>query len=215
MMDEETMKKVTVYSRDGGEAGTVELPDEIFGIKPSMNAIYQSTKAHLTNRRQGTAKAKTRSEVNVSKQKPYRQKGTGRARAGSANSPVWVGGGVSFGPSPHDYKERLNKKLKRLALKSAYSIKASEDRVKVVEDFELETPKTKEVSSMLKALGIGGEKIMFLTGSHDGNMYKSSRNIALLNINAAENASTYDLMNSDVLLMTKSAVDKVKELLAK
>jgi large subunit ribosomal protein L4 len=205
------MKTVTVYKHDGSEAGTVDLPDEIFGIEPSMIAIYQVTKAHLANRRQGNASTKTRSEVNVTKSKPWRQKGTGRARAGSANSPLWVGGGIAFGPKPRLYTEKVNRKVRHLGLRSAYSIKASENRIKVVEDFSQSAPKTKEVAGMLRALGINGIKTALLTGGHDRNLYLSSRNIPSVAIETAETANTYLIMNSDVVLFTRSAIDRVKE----
>jgi len=207
------MKTVTVYKRDGSEAGTVELPDEIFSIEPSIPALHQTVKAHLANKRQGNSKAKTRSEVNVTKSKPYRQKGTGRARAGSANSPVWVGGGKAFGPRPRTYTQRTNKNIRRLALKSAYSIKAADDNIKVVEDFTLDTPKTKDITSMLKALGIGSAKTVFLFGTKDDILLKSSRNVPKLNVLLAADAHAYEVMNSDVILFMKSAVDRVKEVL--
>ena len=206
------MKTVTVYDKNGSETGTIDLPDEIFGVEPSMVAIYQVTKAHLANRRQGTASTKSRGEVKLSKSKLFRQKGTGRARAGSANSPHWVGGGVAFGPKPRSYNQKVSKKLKRLAMKSAYSLKAQEDHIRIVEDFTLEEPKTREIASMLKALGVDNGKTIFLVSAHDDMMNKSSRNIAGLNLQEARNASTYDLMNSDVVLFSRSAVEKVKEL---
>jgi len=205
------MKTVTVYKRDGSEAGTIDLPDDIFGIEPSMIAIHQTVKAHLANRRQGNASAKSRSEVNMVKSKPYRQKGTGRARAGSANSPIWVGGGVAFGPKPRSYRQRTNRKVRRLALKSAYSIKASEDRIKVVEDFTLDEPKTREFAGMLDALGLAREKTMLLLAQKDDVLYKSSRNIQKTSVAMAGEVHTYEVMNSDVLLFMKSAIDKVRE----
>jgi len=188
------------------------LPGEIFEIEPSMAALHQVIKAHLANRRQGNASTKSRGEVKLSKSKMYRQKGTGRARVGSANSPIRVGGGVAFGPTPRSYRQKVNQKVRRLALKSAYSIKASEDRIKVVEDFTLEEPKTREIAEMLGALGIGKEKTIFLSGARDENLYKSSRNIPTLKMLTAENAHAYEVMNSDVVLFTKSAVEKVKEM---
>ncbi|MBN1292213.1 MAG: 50S ribosomal protein L4 [Candidatus Latescibacteria bacterium] len=205
------MKTVTVYNKDGSEAGTIDLPQDIFGIEPSATAIYQVIKAHLANRRQGTASTKTRSEVNLSKQKLFRQKGTGRARAGSANSPVWVGGGVAFGPKPRSYNQKINRKLKKLAMKSAYSIKAQEDNIKVVEDFSFDEIKTRNIAEVLKALGIKGGKTIFLLSANDEILQKSSQNIPGLNLKVAENANTYELMNSDVLLLARTAVDKVKE----
>ena len=205
------MKTVTVYKRDGSESGTIDLPDNIFGIDPSMHALQQAVTAHLANRRQGTASTKTRSEVKVTKSKPFRQKGTGRARAGSANSPLWIGGGVTFGPRPRSYNKRMNKKTRRLALKSAYSIKASEDGIKVVEDFTLEAPRTREMASMLSALGLDGKKTVFLTGSRDEVLLKSSRNIPMVHTDLAENAHTYQVMNADCILFTTSGLDRIKE----
>ncbi len=207
------MKTVTVYRHDGSEAGTVELPDEIFGIEPSITAIHQVVKAYLANQRQGNASTKTRSEVGVTKSKPFRQKGTGRARAGSANSPLWVGGGVAFGPKPRSYDQQVNRKMRHLGLRSAYSIKAVEDKIKVVEDFNLDSPQTKSVANMLKSLGLAGTKTVFLIGGTDRNMYMSSRNIPTVKVETAENAHTYMVMNSDVVLFTRSAVEKVKEVL--
>ena len=207
------MKTVKVYKHDGSEAGTVDLPDEIFGIEPSPTVIHQVVKAYLANQRQGNASTKTRSEVGVTKSKPWRQKGTGRARSGSANSPVWVGGGVAFGPKPRSYDQRVNKKMRRLGLKSAYSIKAAEDKIKVVEDFSLDTPQTKTVASMLKALGLDETKTIFLIGGTDRALYLSSRNIPTVTIDSAENANTYAVMNADTVLFTRTAVDKVKEVL--
>ncbi len=209
------MKSVTVYSHDGSETGTVDLPKEIFGIEPSMAAIYQVIKAHLANQRQGNASTKSRGEVTVVKAKPYRQKGTGRARAGSANSPVWIGGGVAFGPKPRSFRQKINRKIRRLSLKSAYSIKASEDSVVIVEDFTQSEPKTREVARILKAIGIDGKKIMLLVPGKDENLYKSIRNIPKLNIEMSDNANTYDVMNSDVLLFTKTSIDRVKEFFQK
>ena len=205
------MKTVTVYRHDGSEAGTVDLPDEVFGVEPSMVAIYQTTKAYLANRRQGNASTKTRSEVNVTKSKPFRQKGTGRARSGSANSPLHVGGGIAFGPKPRDHTEKVNRKVRHLGLKSAYSIKASEDKIRVVEDFAPEGPKTAMVNGMLKALGLSGTKTIFLTGGQDRNLYLSSRNIPAVMMETADNANTYMIMQSDVVLFTRSAIDRVKE----
>ena len=209
------MEAVPVYKHDGSEAGNVELPSDIFGIEPSMPALYQVIKAHLANRRQGNAFTKSRSEVVVSKSKPYRQKGTGRARAGSANSPLWIGGGVTFGPKPRSFKQKVNRKVRMKGLKSAYSIKASEKNIFIVEDFTLTEPKTKNIASVLKALGINDRKIMFIFPEKDKILFKSTRNIPNINIEMAENANTYDVMNSDILLLTRSSVDRVKEFFQK
>ena len=209
------MKSVTVYKHDGSEAGTLNLPKEIFGIEPSMAVLYQVIKAHLANKRQGNAYTKSRSEVVASKSKPYRQKGTGRARAGSANSPVWVGGGVAFGPKPRSYRQKVNKKVRMAGLKSAYSIKASEGSIMVVEDFSLNEPKTSTVANVLKVLGIADKKIMFIAPEKDENLYKSTRNIPKLNLEMAENTNAYDVTNSEVLLFTRTSVDRVKEFFKK
>ncbi len=205
------MKAVSVYKHDGSEAGTVNLPDEVFGIEPSMPALYQVIKAFLASQRQGNASTKTRSEVNVVKTKPYRQKGTGRARAGSANSPVWVGGGVTFGPKPRSYTEKVNKKIRRLGMKSAYSMKAREDNIFVVEDFELDAPKTKAVADVFKALGIAQKRILFVVPKKNENLLKSSRNIPNCTMEIAEYANAYDVTNSDIVLFTRTSVDRVKE----
>ena len=209
------MKAITVYKHDGSEAGTVGLPKEIFGIEPSMSVLYQMVKAHLANKRQGNASSKSRGEVAASKAKPFRQKGTGRARAGKASSPIWVGGGVAFGPTPRCYTQKVNKKMRQIGLKSAYSIKASEDNIFIVEDFDMTEPKTKNVVDVLKALKINGRKVMFIVPGKDEVLYKSSRNIREFNIEMAENANTYDVMNSDVLLITRASVDRIKELFQK
>ena len=208
------MKTVTVHRRDGSEAGTVGLPDDIFGIEPSMMAVHQVVKAHLANRRQGNASTKTRSEVNVSKSKMYRQKGTGRARVGSANSPTRVGGGVAFGPKPRSYRQKINRGVRKLAIKSAFSIKAAENNIKVVEDFTMSEPKTRDVVSMLCALGLESGKTIFLFGKGDSNLYKSSRNIPQFQVKVADETNTYEIMNSDVVLIMKSAIDRVKEVFA-
>ncbi|MFC1650360.1 50S ribosomal protein L4 [Candidatus Latescibacterota bacterium] len=207
------MKSVNVYKHDGSENGVVELPENIFGIEPSPVALYQVIKANLANKRQGNAFTKVRGEVKVTKSKPYRQKGTGRARAGSANSPLWVGGSVTFGPRPRTFNEKVNKKVRVLGLKSAYSIKASEDNIFIVDDFALTEPKTKTVADVFKALGIEGKKIMFIVSGKDDVLMKSVRNIPKVKLEMAENANVYNLTNSDVLLFTKTSVDRVKDLL--
>lgn len=212
-LNEEKMKTVAVYRRDGSQSGTVDLPDEVFGVEPSMTALHQVVTAYLANQRQGNASTKTRSEVNITKSKPFRQKGTGRARAGGANSPVWVGGGIVFGPKPRDYTQKVNQKVRKAAIKSAYSLKANEDNIRVVEDFTLDQVKTKEISGMLKALGISGTKTIFVMGAKNDTILKSSRNIPRFCVESAENVNTYQVMNSDMLLITKSAVDRVKEVL--
>ncbi len=213
------MKTITVYKRDGSEAGTIELPEDIFGIEPSQAAIHQVIKAHLANKRQGNASTKTRGEVNLTGSKLFRQKGTGRARSGSMKSPLKVGGGVAFGPKPRSFSQKINQKVRSLALKSAYSIKAAENNIKVVEDFALAEPKTGELANLLRALRIEKgknvkdslrAKTIFLLGDSDEIIYKSSRNIPKLIVKVTGNAHTYEVMNSDVLIFMKSALEKMK-----
>lgn len=205
------MKSISVYKHDGIKAGTLTLPKDIFGIEPSPVALYQVIKAYLANKRQGNAFTKVRCEVKASKSKLYRQKGTGRSRAGSANSPIRVGGAVAFGPRPRSYRQKVNQKVRLLGLKSAYSIKASENNIFVVEDFTLTEPKTNNVANVLKVLGISGKKIMFIIPGKDEILLKSVRNIPNFNIEMAENASVYDVTNSDILLFTRTSVDRVKD----
>ena len=205
------MKSISVYKHDGSEAETLTLPKDIFGIEPSPVALYQVIKAYLANKRQGNAFTKVRCEVKASKSKLYRQKGTGRSRAGSANSPIRVGGAVAFGPRPRSYRQKVNQKVRLLGLKSAYSIKASENNIFVVEDFALTEPKTNNVANVLKVLGISGKKIMFIIPGKDEILFKSVRNIPNFNIEMAENASVYDVTNSDILLFTRTSVDRVKD----
>ena len=203
--------KAPVYKKDGTSAGEIELADAIFGIAPNDHAIYQAVLAQRAHQRQGTHATRNRSAVSGGNSKPFRQKGTGRARAGSANSPVWVGGGVTFGPKPRSYTEKVNKKVVRLGLKSAYSIKASEEKVLVIEDFELAAPKTKQVADAFKALGIADKKIMFILPGKNDTLVKSVRNLPNCTTGTADCANAYHVANADVLLLTRTSVDRVKE----
>ncbi|PID57107.1 MAG: 50S ribosomal protein L4 [Ignavibacteriae bacterium] len=202
--------KLDVYKIDGSKSGeTISLNKNIFGIEPNDHVIYLSVKAHLANRRQGTHKAKERSEVSGGGRKPWKQKGRGTARAGTSRSPLWVGGGTIFGPRPRNYSQSINKKVNKLARKSALSHKAKAEQIVVVEDFNFAEPKTKNFVGMLKSLNITGKKTLLLTTEHSENIYKSGRNIPKVNILEANNASTYDLLNNQVLLVQKSAVEKI------
>lgn len=207
------MMKLDVYKIDGNQSGdSIELSDDVFGIEPNDHVIYLAVKAYLANRRQGTHKTKERSDVRGGGRKPWRQKGRGTARAGTSRSPIWIGGGTIFGPKPRNYRQKLNKKVKRLARKSALSHKAKADQIMIVEDFNFEVPKTKDFEDMLDALKIKGKKTLLLTHERQENVYKSGRNINKVNILEAQNASTYDLLNNQVLLLQKSAVDKLVSL---
>lgn len=202
--------KLDVFKIDGSKSGeTITLDENIFGIEPNNHVLYLTIKAHLANKRQGTHKAKERNEVRGGGRKPWKQKGRGTARAGTTRSPLWVGGGTIFGPKPRDYSQSINKKVKKLARKSALSSKAKAEQIVVVEDFNFENPKTKEFLSVIKSLHLEGKKILLLTSENLENVYKSGRNIPKVNILEASNASTYDLVNNQVLLFQKGALDKI------
>ena len=201
-----------IYKTDGKPSGKkVKLDDAIFGIQPNDHAIYLSVKAFLANQRQGTHKAKERSEVRGGGKKPWRQKGRGTARAGTIRSPLWIGGGTIFGPRPRDYRQKLSKKIRQLARKSAFSYKAKDEQLMVVEDFAFEKPGTKEFVSMINALNVNGKKILLLTGKNDINVYKSGRNVPKVNILEASKASTYDILNNQLLILQHSAVEAISE----
>jgi large subunit ribosomal protein L4 len=202
--------KLDVYKIDGSKSGeTIELTDDIFAIKPNDHVIYLDVKAFLANKRQGTHKAKERSEVRGGGRKPWRQKGRGTARAGTSRSPLWVGGGTIFGPRPRSYRQKVNAKVKKLARKSALSYKAKANQILVVEDFEFETPKTKNVVDFLNAFELNGKKVLLLTDGKKENIYLSGRNVQKLNVLEANSAATYHLLNNQVLIFQKSAVEKL------
>jgi large subunit ribosomal protein L4 len=204
--------ELEVYKKDGTKSGEkVTLAPEVFEIKPNDHAIYQAVRSIQANQRQGTHKVKTRSEVRGGGRKPFKQKKTGRARAGTTRSGLWVGGGSIFGPQPHDYVVKLPAKVRALARKSALSYKAKDQAIVVVEDFTLEGPRTKELATVLKALSLAGKKTLLLTGKTDGALYKSGRNIPKLNVREADKASTYDILDTQVLLIQKSAVDVLQK----
>ena len=204
--------KVAVIDINGKNTGrNVELSEAVFGIEPNDHAIYLDVKQHLANRRQGTHKAKERAEVRGGGKKPWRQKGRGTARAGTIRSPLWIGGGTIFGPRPRDYRQKLPKKLRQLARKSALSYKAKDEQLMVVEDFTFEKPATKDFVSMINALNLNGKKILLLTGKNDTNIYKSGRNISKVNVLEASKASTYDILNNQLLILQKSAIDAISE----
>lgn len=204
-----------VLKIDGSISGDkIDLSDSIFAIEPNDHAIYLSVKAFLANQRQGTSKSKERSEVSGGGKKPWKQKGRGGARAGTSRSPLWVGGGTIFGPRPRDYRQDLPKKVRRLARKSAFSYKAKDAQLLVVEDFNIEQPKTKEFSKILSALKVNGKKVLLLTEANNPNVYKSGRNIPKVKVLEASKASTYDLLNNQILILQKSAVKEIEKTFA-
>lgn len=201
-----------IYKIDGSVSGAkIDLADSVFGITPNDHAIYLSVKAFLANKRQGTHKAKERSDVRGGGAKPFRQKGRGAARAGTIRSPLWVGGGTIFGPRPRSYRQDLPKKVKRLARKSAFSYKVKDEQLMVVEDFSFEKPKTKNLTALLNALNTEGKKVLILTGSNESAVYKSGRNLPKVRVLEAEKASTYDILNNQVLILQKSAVKAISK----
>jgi large subunit ribosomal protein L4 len=200
---------VDVLTKDGSKAGSIELPSSVFGIEPSEHAMYLAVRAYLANRRQGTHKTKTRTEVSGGGKKPFKQKGTGGARRGSSRSPLNPGGGTVHGPKPHLYTLELPVKVKRLARKSALTLRARENNLVVVEDFTLSAPKTREVASMLNAVQCGGSKVLVLLPAANETFVRSARNIAGVTTFPADKISAYDVLNHTKILIFKSAIDTI------
>lgn len=195
------------YFKADGEAGQKrKLPADLFDGVINEASLYAAAKAHLANRRQGTASAKSRAAVRGGGRKPWRQKGTGRARAGSIRSPIWRGGGVAFPPVPRSYRERLPKKVRGLARRSAFNARAAEDGVIVLEDLALERPRTRRIVQLLEKLGIAGQKILLLTAGHRPTVYLSARNIPNFEVRAFGMESTYDVLWADSVVIEESAL---------
>lgn len=207
------MAKVDVLNLAGKVVGDYELADSIYGIEAKEDLIYQVVKAQLANKRQGTSKVKNRSEVSGGGKKPWRQKGTGRARAGSIRAPQFIGGGVVFGPTPRSYKLSVPKKQRRIALKSVLSLKAQANNIYVLDEIALSEPKTKEIANFLKSLSKEGKALFVL--EHDNKAAELSiRNLANANYAHFNTINVYDILNSDVLVLTKAAADKIEEVYA-
>ncbi|WP_163971945.1 50S ribosomal protein L4 [Oceanobacillus halotolerans] len=207
------MPKVALLKQDGSQAGEVELNDAVFGIEPNTHVLHEAVVMQRASLRQGTHAVKNRSEVRGGGRKPWRQKGTGRARQGSIRSPQWVGGGTVFGPTPRSYSYKLPKKVRRLALKSALSSKAKEENLIVVDSIAIEAPKTKEVVKMLDALK-AGEKALIITAEKDENVIRSANNLPSVNVLTVEEVNVLDLLTHDKLILTKDAAEKAGEVLA-
>ena len=207
------MPKVALYNITGSQIGDVELSDDIFGVKINTHVMYEAVKNYLANQRQGTQSAKTRGEVRGGGRKPWRQKGTGRARQGSIRSPQWIGGGVVFAPKPRDYSYKLPKKIKRLALKSALSSKVQDQEIIVVDSLVLDKPKTKDMIKILSNLK-AGRKTLVVMPERDENVILSSRNIPGVKTAYVNTINVYDILNCDSFLITKDAVNKVEEVYA-
>ena len=208
--------EVSVLNIKGQETGRkVTLNEAIFGIEPNDHVLYLDVKQYLANQRQGTAKAKERSEHAGSTRKLIRQKGGGGARRGDINSPVLVGGGRVFGPKPRDYRFKLNKMVKVLARKSALSYKAQENAIVVVEDFTFEAPKTKDFVNITKNLKVDGKKVLLVLPGVNKNVYLSARNLQRAEVMEAANINTYKVLNADVLVVTENSLEKIDGILVK
>ncbi|EON75465.1 LSU ribosomal protein L4p (L1e) [Lunatimonas lonarensis] len=208
--------ELAVLKQSGEDTGrTVNLPEDIFGIEPNDHAIYLDVKQFLANRRQGTHKSKERNEVAGSTKKIKKQKGTGGARAGSLKSPLFRGGGRVFGPKPRDYSFKLNKKLKQLARKSAFTYKAKDNSVVVLEDFNFEAPKTKSYLELLSNLSLADKKTLLLLPENNKNVVLSSRNLPKARVMVVNDVNTYELLNADSLVLCEGSVSKLETLLSK
>jgi large subunit ribosomal protein L4 len=208
------MAEVEVFNSGGQPSGKAKLPETVFEAEPNMDAVYHAVRAYSANQRRGTASAKTRADVSGSGSKPWRQKGTGRARAGTAKSPLWPGGGVVFGPKPRCYSYSIPKKEKRLAARSALGLKATDDKVRLLEDLTFEYPKTRKMAELLNNLGIGGHKTLLLVGSYDENLFLAGRNIRGLSIIKSSQVNAYQVLEAEYLLITKSGLGRLEEVLS-
>ncbi|MFD2216919.1 50S ribosomal protein L4 [Metabacillus endolithicus] len=207
------MPKVALLNQTGSNVGEIELNDSVFGIEPNQHVLFEAVIMQRASLRQGSHKVKNRSEVAGGGRKPWRQKGTGRARQGSIRSPQWRGGGVVFGPTPRSYAYKLPKKVRRLAIKSALSSKVVDNDIVVLEDLALNAPKTKEMASVLKGLSVE-RKALIVTADNNENIALSARNIPGVTVVTASGVNVLDVLNHDKLIMTKAAVQKVEEVLA-
>ena len=206
------MPKTTLYNIKAEKVGEIELNDLVFGIEANQEAMHTMVVNYLANQRQGTQSTKTRTEVRGGGRKPWRQKGTGRARQGSIRAPQWTGGGVALGPKPRSYRFSVNKKLRRLALKSALSTKVAENEIIVIDDLKLDSFKTKEMAAILKAFGACDALVV--TAGKDDNVVRSAANIPGIETSMAENLNVYDVIKHNKFIVTKDAVSKIEEVYA-
>jgi len=206
--------ELDVLRIDGSPSGEkVELRPDIFDIEPNEHVIYLAVKAYLANQRQGTHAVKNRAAVRGGGRKPFRQKGTGRARQGTIRAPHMVGGGRAFGPVPRDYRQHLPKKVRQLARKSALAFKARQGKIVVVEDFSFDEPKTRRFLEVLENLSVSDRKVLFVSSQYDVNLFKSARNVPYKQVLPAPQFSTYDVVNAQVVVFQKGALEKVNEVL--
>ena len=206
------MPKTTLYNIKAEKVGEIELNDLVFGIEANKEAMHTMVVNYLANQRQGTQSTKTRTEVRGGGRKPWRQKGTGRARQGSIRAPQWTGGGVALGPKPRSYRFSVNKKLRRLALKSALSTKVAENEIIVIDELKLDSFKTKEMAAILKAFEV--DNALVVTAGKDDNVVRSAANIPGIETSMAENLNVYDVLKHSKFIVTKDAVSKIEEVYA-
>ena len=206
------MPKTTLYNTKAEKVGEIELNDLVFGIEANNEAMHTMVVNYLANQRQGTQSTKTRTEVRGGGRKPWRQKGTGRARQGSIRAPQWTGGGVALGPKPRSYRYKVNKKLRRLALKSALSTKVAENEIIVIDELKLDSFKTKEMAAILKAFE--ADNALVVTAGKDENVVRSASNIPGIKTSMAENLNVYDVLKYNKFIVTKDAVSKIEEVYA-
>ena len=205
---------VKVYNQDGQEVGSVQLKSEIFGVEPNEAVVHQYVVNYLARQRQGNASTKVRREVRGGGRKPWRQKGTGRARAGTIRSPLWRGGGTVFGPKPREYGCKMPKKMKRLALRSIFSDKARSERIKILDKLQFEEIKTKAVVNVLAKLDLDGRKCLLLDEGKNENLFISCRNLARVKYCRASLANGYDMLDADFLVITRAGLEEVEEVFA-
>lgn len=206
------MPKVGLFNKEGQQVGDIQLNEQVFGVEVNKYALHQVVVAQLANKRQGTQSAKTRSEVRGGGIKPWRQKGTGRARQGSIRAPQWIHGGIVFAPKPRSYRVSVPKSMRRVAMKSVLTSKVQENEMIVLEDLSLETPKTKEMMKMINAFEV--KKALIVTAESNENVYKSARNIPGVTVVPVNNINVYDLLKYEKLIITKDAVSKIEEVYA-
>ncbi|UCE02942.1 MAG: 50S ribosomal protein L4 [Candidatus Latescibacterota bacterium] len=205
------MADATVYTSEGQSQGSLNLPDDLFEAEVHGHALYESIKSYLANQRQGTHRTKTRSEASGQKSKLFRQKGTGRARAGSATTGNRVGGATIFGPKPRDYSYSIPKKVRRLALRGALSDRAAGANVHVIEGLQLEAPSTRTIAKLLRSMGLGERKVLFVSSASDQNLVKSCRNIRNVEVQAANQLHAYQVLRADDLVIEKGALTALEE----
>lgn len=209
------MPKVAVYNMAGEVVGEMDLDDAVFGVAPNPTLLHAAVVMRLANARVGTAATKTRGEVSGGGRKPWRQKGTGRARQGSIRAPHWKGGGTVFGPQPRDYRQSMPRKARRAALRGALSSKVSEGLIRVLDGIAFDAPRTREMAAVLERLELGGRKALVVTAAPDQNVYKSARNLPGVDAAAAADLNVYDVLNHEGLVITRDAVARVQEVLAR